>query len=65
MITELSKRLGIAALSFNSIEEIWSYQLQETGVSMEDFQETGRVELTQKPVYEKLSTDREYGQPQD
>jgi thiosulfate reductase / polysulfide reductase chain A len=55
MITELSKRLGIAALSFSSIQEIWSYQLQETGVSMEDFEEKGRVELTQKPVYEKLS----------
>jgi len=56
MITELSKRLGIAPLSFNGIEEIWRYQLQETGVSIEDFQEQGQVELTQKPVYEKLST---------
>jgi len=56
MITELSKRLGIGALSFNGIEEIWNYQLQETGVSMADFKETGRVELTQKPVYEKLGT---------
>jgi thiosulfate reductase / polysulfide reductase chain A len=54
MIAELSRRLGIEALSFNSIEDIWSYQLQETGVSMADFQQTGRVELTQKPVYEKL-----------
>ncbi|MDP2991244.1 MAG: molybdopterin-dependent oxidoreductase, partial [Kiritimatiellota bacterium] len=57
MITELSKRLGISALSFNGIEDIWNYQLQETGVSMEDFNETGRVDLTRKPVYEKLSTD--------
>ena len=56
IIAELSKRLGIAALSFNSIQDIWSYQLQETGVSMEDFEERGMVELTQKPVYEKLST---------
>jgi thiosulfate reductase / polysulfide reductase chain A len=58
MITELSKRMGIAPLSFNNIDEIWNYQLQETGVSMEDFQERGRVELTQKPVYEKLTTER-------
>jgi thiosulfate reductase/polysulfide reductase chain A len=56
IIAELSKRLGIAALSFNSIQEIWSYQLQETGISMEDFEERGLVELTQKPFYEKLST---------
>jgi thiosulfate reductase/polysulfide reductase chain A len=57
MITELSKRLGITALSFNGIEDIWRYQLQETGVSMADFEETGRVELTQKPVYEKLTPE--------
>ena len=55
MITELSKRLGIAALSFNGIRDIWDYQLQETGVSMADFEEKGLVELTQKPVYEKLA----------
>jgi thiosulfate reductase / polysulfide reductase chain A len=58
MITELSKRLGIGALSFESIEDIWSYQLQETGVSMADFGECGLVDLLQKPVYEKLTTDR-------
>jgi thiosulfate reductase/polysulfide reductase chain A len=57
VIAELSKRLGISTLSFNGIEDIWRYQLQETGVSMEDFNETGRVELTQKPVYGKLGTD--------
>jgi thiosulfate reductase/polysulfide reductase chain A len=56
LISGLSKRLGITALSFNGIEDIWRYQLQETGVSMEDFTETGRVELTQRPVYEKLDT---------
>jgi thiosulfate reductase / polysulfide reductase chain A len=58
LIAELSKRLGVTALSFNSIEEIWRYQLQETGVSMADFQEIGRVDLTQKPVYEKLTAER-------
>ncbi len=58
MITELSKRLGVAALSFSGIEDIWRYQLQETGVAMTDFQETGRVDLTPKPVYEKLTPER-------
>jgi len=58
MITELSKRLGIAPLSFNGIEQIWNYQLQETGVSMDDFQEQGRVELTHQAVYEKLTPER-------
>ncbi|RPH51545.1 MAG: thiosulfate reductase [Desulfobacteraceae bacterium] len=58
IITELSKRLGITELSFDSIQDIWSYQLRETGVSMEDFEERGLVELTRKPVYEKLSAER-------
>lgn len=58
IITGLSKRLGIAALSFNAIEDIWRYQLQETGFSIADFKETGRVELVQKPVYETLNTER-------
>ena len=58
MITELSRRLGIASLSFDGIEDIWRYQLQDTGVSMADFQQTGRVELYAKPVYEKLSPER-------
>ena len=58
LIAELSRRLGIDALSFSGIEDIWRYQLQETGVSIEDFKETGLVALTEKPVYEKLSAER-------
>ena len=42
---EMSKRLGLKELSFDSIEDIWAYQLKGTGVSVEDFDETGMVPL--------------------
>ncbi len=51
IITGLAKRLDIAPLSFDSIEEMWKYQLEGTGVSIEDFNATGMVSLADKPRY--------------
>jgi thiosulfate reductase / polysulfide reductase chain A len=47
----LAKRLGIEPLAFESIQDIWNYQLQETGVTMADFEATGMVNLADKPLY--------------
>jgi thiosulfate reductase / polysulfide reductase chain A len=47
----LAKRLGIEPLAFESIVDIWNYQLQGTGVTMADFKATGMVNLCDKPVY--------------
>lgn len=52
----LAKRLadtcpGMEKLAFNSIEDIWKYQLQNTGVELEEFSAKGFVELADKPVY--------------
>ncbi len=55
IIAGLSKRLGISPLAFDKIQDIWKYQLQETGILAEDFEKTGMVELTNNPVYEKLN----------
>jgi thiosulfate reductase/polysulfide reductase chain A len=41
----LAKQLAIEYLAFNSIEDIWNYQLKGTGVAMEDFEPTGMVPL--------------------
>ena len=49
----LAKRLDLAPLSFNSIEDIWNYQLDGTGVAIEDFAATGMVQLAEKPLYRK------------
>jgi len=51
IIGGLSKRMGLKALSFDDIRDIWNYQLAGTGVKMEDFDATGMVPLTDKPLY--------------
>jgi thiosulfate reductase / polysulfide reductase chain A len=47
----LAKRLGLEPLAFESIQDIWNYQLQGTDVAMADFQATGMVNLCDKPLY--------------
>lgn len=50
----LAKRMGVEALAFESIDDIWKFQLEGTGVTMDDFAGTGMVQLTDKPVYRKV-----------
>ncbi len=52
----LAKRLGIDALAFDSIDDIWNYQLDGTGVSVADFDATGFVQLGDGPVYKAEPT---------
>jgi thiosulfate reductase/polysulfide reductase chain A len=47
----LARRLDLAPLAFDSIEAIWDYQLQGTGVTMADFEATGMVSLADAPKY--------------
>ncbi|KUG27944.1 thiosulfate reductase precursor [hydrocarbon metagenome] len=47
----LAKKMGLDKLAFDSIEDIWKYQLDGTGVSMEDFAKTGMVTLGAGPLY--------------
>ena len=50
--TELAKRLGKEAyFPYTSIEEIWQYQLQDTGLSPTDFDAKGFVKLCQEPIW--------------
>lgn len=50
--TELARRLGKEQyLPFTSIEDIWRYQLQDTGVSIEDFDAKGFVKLCAEPIW--------------
>jgi thiosulfate reductase/polysulfide reductase chain A len=48
----LAKRLGIEPLAFNSIQDIWDYQLEGTGVTIKDFVATGMVALTDQAIYQ-------------
>lgn len=47
----LAERLGINELSYKRIEDIWNFQLTGTGVSIEDFSESGLVYLSKEPYY--------------
>jgi len=50
----LAKRLGLADLAFDDIRDIWNYQLEGTGVTIEDFDATGMVHLADKPLYQDV-----------
>ena len=54
IIAGLAERLDLAPLAFASAEDIWKYQLEGTGVSMEDFAATGMVALAEQPRYRKM-----------
>jgi len=51
IISGLAKRMGLEQLVFESIEDIWRYQLGGTDVQIEDFSGTGMVMLTNKAKY--------------
>ena len=47
----LAARLGRDKYAFTSIEDIWAYQLDGTGVTMEDLDKKGFVSLCDQPRY--------------
>ena len=50
--TELARRMGCAELgALKTIEDVWKYQLQGTGLTIEDFDATGMVTLANEPRY--------------
>lgn len=51
----LARRLGLDALAFDSIEDIWNFQLNGTGVTIADFDATGKVPLTEQPQYRDMA----------
>lgn len=53
IIAGLAERLSLKPLCFDSIEDIWKYQLDGTGVDIEDFASTGMVPLAQQAFYRK------------
>ncbi len=49
--TELAARMGKGEyFPYKSIEDIWNYQLRDTGVTIEDFEAKGFVKLCDKPI---------------
>lgn len=46
----LAKRLGLDVLAYDSIEDLWNFQLEGTGIGIEDFFETGMFPLSERPI---------------
>jgi len=48
----LADRLDIGEyFPYNSLEDLWAYQLKDTGISLKDFEVKGFVTLSEKPIY--------------
>jgi thiosulfate reductase/polysulfide reductase chain A len=47
----LAKRMGLPELVFETVEDLWKFQLEGTGVTVDDFKATGMVSLADKPRY--------------
>jgi thiosulfate reductase / polysulfide reductase chain A len=55
IVCGLARKLNIPQLSYESVEDIWNFQLEGTGVTIPDFEKTGMVALSDKPLYKPLS----------
>jgi thiosulfate reductase/polysulfide reductase chain A len=51
IVSGLAKRMGLEELVFDKVEDLWNFQLKGTGVTIEDFDATGMVPLSAKPLY--------------
>ncbi|MBA3010684.1 MAG: molybdopterin-dependent oxidoreductase, partial [Desulfobacula sp.] len=54
IVSGLAKRMGLPELAFETKEDVWNFQLEGTGVSIEDFNATGMVSLADKPIYKEF-----------
>ncbi len=54
IISGLAKRMGLDELAYDSIEDIWNFQLKETGVKIEDFDSTGIVPLATEEKFKDI-----------
>ncbi len=52
----LASKMGIKELAYKSIEDIWNFQLEGTGLSNADFEETGMVSLADEALYHDMDS---------
>lgn len=56
IVAGLAKRMGLDELAFETIEDLWSFQLKGTGVRIKDFDAKGFVPLAAKPLYRDIDS---------
>jgi thiosulfate reductase/polysulfide reductase chain A len=54
IVSGLARRLGLKELAFENVEDLWRFQLEETGVKVEDFNASGMVQFTDKQIYREV-----------
>ena len=54
IISGLAKRMGLDQLAFDRVEDLWNFQLEGTGVKIEDFDDTGMAQLTDSATYKDV-----------
>ncbi|QJB55035.1 molybdopterin-dependent oxidoreductase [Pseudodesulfovibrio sp. zrk46] len=58
----LAKRFGLDEIAFDKVEDLWKFQLEGTGYTIEDFAETGSVSLASEAIYKPI-TDQTFKTP--
>ncbi|MCG8565521.1 MAG: thiosulfate reductase, partial [Desulfobacterales bacterium] len=51
IISGLARRMDLPDLVFDTVEDLWNFQLDGTGVSIDDLAQKGMVTLADKPRY--------------
>ncbi len=54
IVAGLAKRLGLEELAFETVDDLWNFQLEGTGITIEDFEKSGMVALAPKPLYRDM-----------
>ncbi len=65
IITGLAKRMGLDKLAFDTVEDIRRFQLEGTGMTIEDFDRTGLVRLGDAPVYKDIGEGSHFKTPSE
>lgn len=64
IIKRLADKLGIGQyFPYNSLEELWSHQLADTGISLEQFNEKGFVSLSKEPLFQDRNDGLKFKTP--
>ena len=60
----LAERMGVGEhFTFDTMEEFWEWQLQDTGISVSDLEKKGSVSLSDKPIWWDRMKDLKFKTP--
>lgn len=52
IVSGLAKQMNLPDLVFDKVEDVWNFQLEGTGYTVEDFDAKGKIGLADKPKYQ-------------